>query len=64
MILLGVELLDPVGEERRARDVVEDAGAGGRNVRRAVLGLQEEDRHLVALHGLFGAELAGRRIPR
>src|SRR5262249_29844689 len=44
--VLGVEPLDPVGEEAWTRDVAEDAGADRRRVARAVLGLQEEHRHL------------------
>ena len=40
------ELLDPVGELARARDVAEEARAGRRDVARAVLGLENEDRHL------------------
>src|SRR4029077_11398440 len=44
----GREVLDPVGEGGRAGNVPEDSGAGRRRVAKAVLGLQEEDGHLLA----------------
>src|SRR6185436_20634220 len=45
---LGRELLDPIGELGRAGDIGKIAAAGRRHVARAVLGFQEEDRHLLA----------------
>src|SRR5262249_10716239 len=49
--LLGVELLDPIGEETRAVDVPENPGARGRCIGRAVLGLEQEGGHLLAGDG-------------
>ena len=43
---LVVELLDPIGVLARAGHVAEDPGTDGRRVRRTVLRLQQEDRHL------------------
>ena len=50
------DFLDPVGEAgpRRARDVVEDAGADGRDVGGALDGFEEEDGHLLAGDGVPG----------
>lgn len=44
------KLLDPVKGPMRGRHVRKALGAGGRVVPRAVLGAQEEDRHLGARH--------------
>ena len=46
---------DPVGEEGGAGDVGEVAGAGRRNVTKAVLRLQQEHRHLLAFGPLVDA---------
>src|SRR5262252_3664824 len=55
---LGGELLDPVGVRRRARDVVEDPLARGRHVVGAVLGLQQQDRGVLAGERALRAEEA------
>ena len=59
-----VELLDPVGEEARARDVGEEARAGRGDECRAVLGLQQEDGHLRPRHRAIRAVNAGAAAGR
>src|SRR5215472_14446938 len=59
----GRELLDPVREEARARDVREDAVARWRYVVRTVFGFEQKDRHLSTGHGTPRAVVPAAAAP-